>query len=208
MGLRGGAILATAHGVRPVTILTTPCGSRQTRILFYPATQFFPIIGCRPLISNRCDTQPTARADRSSGLKGDLTVKCVIVVDPTLPIGLIANTAAVLAMSIGNTIPDIIGQDGSDRDGGAHAGITRAVVPVLKGDGARIRALRERLIHMACDDLYFVDFCDVAQKSVSYEEYLDRLRQVPADRLAYLGIAICGPDKQVNALTGNIGLLR
>lgn len=70
-------------------------------------------------------------------------MKCVIVVDHTLPVGLLANASAVLAMSIGNKIQHIIGEDLLDRDGSLHRGITRVTVPVLKGDADRIR----RLLH-------------------------------------------------------------
>lgn len=37
-------------------------------------------------------------------------MKCVIVIDHTLPLGLIANTSAVLAISIGNKIKEIVGE--------------------------------------------------------------------------------------------------
>ena len=135
-------------------------------------------------------------------------MKCVIVVDHTLPVGLIANASAVLGMSIGNKVDDIIGEDGRDKDGTVHRGITRAVVPVLKGDAQLNRTLFEKLNQLDHEELFYVDFCDVAQRCVDYADYLDRLQQVPADEIAYLGIAICGPDKQVNSLTGSLGLLR
>ena len=135
-------------------------------------------------------------------------MKCVIVVDHTLPVGLIANTAAVLSMSIGKTVDGIIGDDAVDKDGSIHRGITRAVVPILKGDDKLIRAIRDQLIQQADDGLFHVDFCDLAQQSRDYEHYTDKLRVTPGDGLNYLGIAICGPDKKVNSLTGSIGLLR
>jgi hypothetical protein len=135
-------------------------------------------------------------------------MKCVIVVDHSLPVGLLANASAVLAMSIGNQINDIIGEDVLDRDGSLHRGITQVTVPVLKGDAERIRSLRDQLINLGNGTLYFVDFCDVAQKSKDYGHYASRMQQTSADRLNYLGIAICGPDKAVNSLTGNLGLLR
>jgi hypothetical protein len=75
-------------------------------------------------------------------------MKCVIVVDPTLPVGLLANASAVLAMSIGSQIQGIIGEDVPDRDGSLHRGITRVTVPVLKGDAKRIRSLRDRLVNL------------------------------------------------------------
>jgi hypothetical protein len=135
-------------------------------------------------------------------------MKCVIVVDHTLPLGLIANASAVLAMSIGKQIDGIVGEDVMDRDGSLHRGITQVPIPVLKGDAQRIRLLRDRLEELANGKLFFVDFCDIAQRSKDYGHYASRLQQTPADGLNYLGIAICGPDRTVNSLTGNMGLLR
>jgi hypothetical protein len=135
-------------------------------------------------------------------------MKCVIVVDHSLPVGLLANASAVLAMSIGNKIQDIIGEDVLDRDGSLHRGITRLTVPVLKGDAERIRSLRDRLMNLEKGNLFFVDFCDLAQQSRDYGHYASRMRQTPSNGLNYLGIAICGPDKTVTSLTGNLGLLR
>ena len=135
-------------------------------------------------------------------------MKCVMMIDPTLPAGLMANTAAVLAVSIGNRIPTIIGEDVRDADGTVHPGITRLGIPVLKGDREQIAGLRSRILGMEVPDLYCVDFCDVAQRSRDYSHYTDRMGKTPASRLSYLGIAICGPEKTVNALTGNAPLLR
>ncbi len=135
-------------------------------------------------------------------------MKCVMVVDAGLPLGLLANTVAVLAISIGDRVKGIVGEDVRDLDGTLHAGITEAIVPLLKGDSALIKGLREKLLAIPENSLYYVDFCDAAQESKRYEDYSDRLAQTPADELRYLGIAIYGPDKDVNKLTGSIGLLR
>jgi hypothetical protein len=135
-------------------------------------------------------------------------MKCVMVVDAGLPLGLLANTVAVLAISIGRNVPGIVGEDVLDRDGTRHAGITEATVPLLKGDSDLIKSLREKLLVLPENSLYFVDFCDAAQQSKRYEDYRARLAQTASEDLHYLGIAIYGEDKEVNRLTGSIGLLR
>jgi hypothetical protein len=127
-------------------------------------------------------------------------MKCVMVVDANLPLGLLANTVAVLAVSMGD---DVV-----DRDGTLHKGITEAVIPLLKGDSVLIRSLRARLLTMPEKKLYFVDFCDAAQQSKQYTDYQVRMAETPEADLQYLGIAIYGEDKDVNKLTGSIGLLR
>lgn len=145
-------------------------------------------------------------------------MKCVMVINQELPLGLIANTAAVLAMSIGREVDGIVGEDVCDQDGTLHRGITQANISILKGDNQLIRDLREKVLRLengngqkgddqASDHLYFVDFCDVAQRSKHYEDYRALLAQTPAEKLNYLGIALYGPPKLVNRLTGSIGLL-
>ncbi|MEA4909827.1 MAG: DUF2000 domain-containing protein [Anaerolineaceae bacterium] len=131
-----------------------------------------------------------------------------MIIDEELPIGLIANTAAVLALSIGEKIPGIIGEDVHDQEGAIHPGITQIPIPLLKGNKASLRSLRQAVLKAASPDLYYVDFCDAAQKSRTYTEYKEALQRIAPERLSYLGIAICGPNKLVNNLTGSIGLLR
>lgn len=135
-------------------------------------------------------------------------MKCVIIIDHSLPLGLIANTSAVLAMGIGHNVKDIVGEDVVDQDGTVHRGITQVSIPVLKGDEALLRSIRARLVEMEGDGLFCVDFCDVAQKSRNYDQYKTHLQQTSADAFNYLGIAIYGPDKDVSSLTGHLGLLR
>ncbi len=135
-------------------------------------------------------------------------MKCVMIINQDLPVGLMANTAAVLALTIGNRVDGIIGQDVEDSAGQVHTGITQVPIPLLKGDSDLIRATRAKLLDMNPERLFFVDVCDVAQESKTYAQYEARLRETPVEQLTYLGIAIYGPKKQVNALTGHIGLLR
>ena len=135
-------------------------------------------------------------------------MKCVMIIDKSLPVGLIANTAAVLALTIGRRVEGIIGKDVKDRAGQVHAGITQLPIPLLKGDSDSIRSIRDRLLDLDCKDIFFVDFCDVAQRSKTYAQYRETLQRTPVDQLIYLGIAVCGPKRQIDKLTGNIGLLR
>ena len=135
-------------------------------------------------------------------------MKCVMIINEELPIGLIANTAAVLAMSVGDKIKGIIGPDVQDKDGGMHRGITQLPIPLLKGNNQSITATRQALLKTESDDLYYVDFCDVAQKCKNYDDYIERMSEHVEGQLQYLGLAICGPDKVVKSLTGQMGLLR
>ena len=59
--------------------------------------------------------------------------KCVMIMDGSLPRGLLANTAAILGITLGKKKPEAVGEDVADRDGCVHPGIIRFPVPVLRG---------------------------------------------------------------------------
>ena len=81
--------------------------------------------------------------------------KCVIVVDETLSLGMAANTAVILGLTLGEEEPSIIGPKVRDKSGREHLGITIAPIPVLKGSRAVMMELREKLCaHDAPHDMY------------------------------------------------------
>lgn len=134
--------------------------------------------------------------------------KCVMVIDDSLPLGIIANTAAILGITMGKKLPEVVGTDVQDQTGNAHLGIIAFPVPILRGDAARIKTIRERLYDPAFADLTVVDFSDLAQSCNDYDDFTEKMKAVPGADLNYFGVAICGPKKKVNKLTGNMPLLR
>lgn len=134
--------------------------------------------------------------------------KCVMLIDAELPSGVIANTAAILGISLGRLRPDLVGQDVEDQDGKEHMGIITFPVPVLSGTKESIRAIRQRLYEPEFAELTAVDFSSLAQGCRLYDEYIAKLSGVKEESLEYLGIAVCGNRKKVNKLTGSTPLLR
>ncbi len=134
--------------------------------------------------------------------------KCVIVIDEDLPLGIIANTAAILGITLGKHIPKIVGEDATDASGQKHLGITKIPVPILKGNKEILRELRKRLYTCDFDDIIVVDFSDVAQGCNVYSQYLQKASTISETEHIYLGLAICGNKKKVNKLTGSMPLLR
>lgn len=134
--------------------------------------------------------------------------KCVLVMDEALPAGVLANTAAILGITLGKRLPETVGADVTDRTGGTHLGIIEFPVSVLRGDAGSIKALREKLRGPDYADLTVVDFSDLAQGCRTYEEFMGKMRETPEEELTYLGLAICGAKKKVNRLTGSMPLLR
>ena len=134
--------------------------------------------------------------------------KCVMVIDEQLPLGIIANTAAIMGITLGKEMPEVVGADVTDKTGNEHLGIIAFPVPILKGNMESIKAIREKLYEPYFVDLTVVDFSDLAQGCKTYEEFIGKMKEVAEIDLNYFGIAICGAKKKVNTLTGYLPLLR
>lgn len=134
--------------------------------------------------------------------------KCVIVADGELPAGVLANTAAILGMTLGKRIPECVGEAVSDGSGHIHEGITGIPVPVLRGDRETLRRLREMLFDPKYGDMVVVDFSDVAQSCATYDRYVAKAEGLAETDFTYLGIALYGDKKRVNSLTGSLPLFR
>lgn len=135
-------------------------------------------------------------------------VKCVMIMDENLPLGIAANTAAIMGITLGKKMPEVVGADVADKTGSEHLGIIEFPVPILKGDAERIKAIREKLYEPDFSDLTVVDFSDLAQSCKTYDEFIGKMKVTSESDLRYFGIAICGAKKKVNRLTGNMPLLR
>jgi hypothetical protein len=134
--------------------------------------------------------------------------KLAIVVDVDLPPGLAANTAAVLALSLGRQLESVIGPKLEDGSGGVHAGITTVPIPILVADAATVKQIRSRAVAEADARLLVIDFTDCAQRTRTYEDYAQLLEAAGEDDITYLGVAMHGPRKLVQRLTGSLPLMR
>lgn len=134
--------------------------------------------------------------------------KCVMVIDEGLPLGMIANTAAIMGITLGKKMPEVVGADVTDQSGSEHMGIIEFPVPILRGTRPDIKQIREKLYQPEFQDLTVVDFSDLAQSCKTYDEFMEKMGRVSESDLQYLGVAICGSRKKVNKLTGNMPLLR
>ncbi len=134
--------------------------------------------------------------------------KCVMVIDEHLPLGIIANTAAIMGITLGKKMPEVVGADVTNKTGKEHLGIIEFPVPILKDNAESIKTIRERLYEPDFSDLTVVDFSDLAQGCKTYDEFTEKMKEVSEIDLNYFGIAICGSKKKVNKLTGSMPLLR
>lgn len=134
--------------------------------------------------------------------------KCVLIINPELPTGLIANTAAILGITLGNRFNNIIGRDTVDASSQHHLGITSIPIPILKGTKDKIKELIEEIRVNYNEELTIVDFSETAQRCNDYESYVLQVKGLTSDKFEYLGIGIFGPKKIMNKLTGSMPLLR
>lgn len=134
--------------------------------------------------------------------------KCVMVFDGTMPLGLIANTAAIMGITLGKAMPTIVGPNVMDKAGREHLGIIQFPIPILKANSAQLEEIRKKLYQNEFSDLTVVDFSNLAQHCKTYEEFTNKMRIANESDFQYLGLTLCGPKKKINKLTGNMPLLR
>jgi hypothetical protein len=134
--------------------------------------------------------------------------KVAIVVDRAIPIGLAANTAAVLTLSLGWQVEGLLGPDLKDADGSTHIGITTVPIPILTADFETVKQIRNKAVSTEGGELLVVDFTDCAQRTKTYDDYAQLLENTGDEEMIYLGVALYGPRKAVQRLTGSLPLLR
>lgn len=135
-------------------------------------------------------------------------MKCVMIFDESLPVGVIANTAAIMGASLGKADPEVVGITPVDMDGNEHSGLIQFPVPILKSDSDTIQDIRKKALDTYGEDIDIIDFTDIAKKSMTYDDYLNNYKATAGDDISYLGLTLCGPKKAINKLTGNLSLLR
>jgi hypothetical protein len=156
--------------------------------------------------------QPTGVGERDGALMrasntdaNGVPERCVIIVDESLPPGLAANAAGVLAMTLGSILPGLVGEEFADADGQRHPGLIRSVLPVLRAASARLSDVRAAALDSALD---VIDFPAFGQQTNDYEEFCAHIARTPAAQLRYLGVALYGRRRDVARLTGSLPLLK
>jgi hypothetical protein len=131
--------------------------------------------------------------------------RCVIVIDDGLPPGRAANAAAVIAPTLGKRHPHLAGPDLVDASGHAHPGLIPIGIAVLAAPAADLADVRAKAARRGID---VVDFPVQGQETNDYAEFGARVRRVPTDALAYVGVGLYGERKAVGRVVGSFGLLR
>lgn len=138
----------------------------------------------------------------------DSAKKCVMVIDQELPLGVIANTAAILGCTLGKEFSELVGEDSEDGSGFQHRGIVNLPIPVLSSTREGLMGIHRQLKDQYSEKIELIDFTTIAQRSRNYEDYTTRLNRTSTGDLNFLGICLYGEKKAVNHLTGSLPTLK
>jgi hypothetical protein len=131
--------------------------------------------------------------------------RCVIVLDRALPSGKAANAAAVIALTIGQRHPGLVGAPLVDASGHAHPGLIPIGIPVLAASQQDLSAIRAQGAAIGCD---IVDFPLQGQQTTNYEAFMEAVKTVAADDLRYVGVALIGEKKPISKIVAKLDLLK
>jgi hypothetical protein len=137
----------------------------------------------------------------------DDDLRIAIVVDPSLPLGLVANTVAAIGIGLGAAAMALGGDVLVDADGRAVRTSANRPVPILQAAPEAMAALLARA-QAAPEGGVVAPFPRFARNLHRFEDYL---AEFPRRRLAgeaIDGLGIAGPGKWVRSLTGSLKLLR
>ncbi|WP_413736503.1 DUF2000 domain-containing protein [Sodalis sp. RH21] len=134
-------------------------------------------------------------------------LRIAIIVNPALPLGLLANTVGAISIGLAARLPELANQQLSDSRGLIIDISSRLPVPILQADETVIRVL---LLKAVADSRTraAVPFPAYAR---GMHDYLDYQREFPRRTLAMEiidGVGLAGPSKWIKSLTGSLKLLR
>jgi hypothetical protein len=143
--------------------------------------------------------------EHATALAADLRV--ALVLDPALPPGLLANTAAAIGIGLGAAVRALGDVHLADAAGRAFAVGSTRPVPILRADGSGLRAILLRALP-APPGAALVPFPRFARAMHDFAEYRAAVpgRDLEAEPLDGLGLV--GPPVWVRSLTGSLPLLR
>lgn len=134
-------------------------------------------------------------------------IRLAIVINPALPLGLIANTAGAISIGLGAKFPSLAARQLTDREARTIDISSNMPVPILQADAETIRSLLLKTLPVE-NDRAIVPFPAFARSLHDYREYEATFpdRDLAAEAIDGLGLA--GPSKWVKSLTGSLKLLR
>lgn len=133
--------------------------------------------------------------------------RIAVVVDPSLSIGLAANTAAAIAVGLGAADADLGGASLTDAAGRTVSTSANRPVPILQASAEALAALLLRALPPPAGAVV-APFPRFARNLHRFEDYLAQFPQRDLAGEPIDGVGLVGPEKWVRSLTGSLKLLR
>jgi hypothetical protein len=133
--------------------------------------------------------------------------RIAVIVDPALPLGLLANTVATLSIGLGAAKPEFGDTVLIDVTGRKVRNSADRPVPILQATPDAIRALLLRALP-APDGAVVVPFPQFARALHSFADYEATFPTRDLSTEVIDGLGLAGPEKWVKSLTGSLKLLR
>jgi hypothetical protein len=132
-----------------------------------------------------------------------LQTRCVALIDNALSAGKAANATAVMALTMGQRQPHLVGEPLIDAANDHHPGLIPIGIPVLGVPASDLPAVREMAKKAGLD---VVDFPSQGQQTNDYVEFRRLVRETAPNDIRYLGVMICGGRKKVSRIVGRYRL--
>ncbi len=133
--------------------------------------------------------------------------RVAIVVDPSLTLGELANTVAVLGIGLGAAHPMLAGARLTDGQGRQFSISANRPVPVLQANPDMLAVLLLKAVP-APDGAIVAPFPRFARQLHDYRDYEAAVPERDLAAEIIDGVGLAGPSKWVRSLTGSLKLLR
>ncbi|QEN86937.1 DUF2000 domain-containing protein [Labrys sp. KNU-23] len=134
-------------------------------------------------------------------------IRLAIIVNPALPIGLVANTVGAICIGLGARMPVLGATQLADRQARYIDVSANRPVPVLQADGETIGAIMFKALP-AADERAVVPFPAFARSLHVFADYGTSMPERDLAEEEIDGLGLAGPSKWIRSLTGSLKLLR
>lgn len=131
-------------------------------------------------------------------------IKSAIIINPDLPIGLLANSVACITSGLFTSAHDLVGNEILGKNI-VFIPITKIPILILKPGNNTLTDLCEKAQKLG---LKYMAFTHEAQSTTNYEEYTQRVVGKDINNVILVGIGVVGEEKIVNSLVGSLPMLR
>ena len=131
-------------------------------------------------------------------------IKAAIIVDPELPVGILANAAACISSGLFLNGVELVGPpiEGADV---RYLPITKIPILILRADPEKLEIILKKAQELG---LKYVAFTKEAQETTDYESYQANVAGKSLSEVTLRGVGVVGEAKLINSLVGSLPMLR